>query len=57
MKSLEKLKILENIKFVITSHSGYTENKNNAFSNTNQLPNWKDKNFKINDNAPYNPYE
>jgi len=57
MQSIEKLKMLQNIKFVITSHSGYTENIGNAFLNINQLPNWKDKKFKVNDDAPYNPFE
>jgi glyoxylase-like metal-dependent hydrolase (beta-lactamase superfamily II) len=57
MESLTKLKTLEDIKLVITSHSGYTENITDAFSNINELPSWKDKNYKVNDNALYNPYE
>jgi glyoxylase-like metal-dependent hydrolase (beta-lactamase superfamily II) len=39
IKSLEKLKMLDGIKLVITSHSGYTENINDALLNINELPN------------------
>lgn len=39
IKSLEKLKALEGVKLVITSHSGYTENIHDAFLHTNELPN------------------
>jgi hypothetical protein len=41
---------------VITSHSGYTENIKDAFSNINELPKWKEKKYKVSENAPYNPY-
>jgi len=59
MRSLEKLKNLidfNNIEKVITSHSGFTNDKFSAFSHINELPKWREKGFKVNDNAPYNPY-
>jgi glyoxylase-like metal-dependent hydrolase (beta-lactamase superfamily II) len=52
MKSLEKLKMLEGIKLVITSHSGYTEDIHNAFLTTNELPNLKEKNYKVSNSTP-----
>ena len=57
MESLEKLKILNGIKLIITSHTGYTDNVEEAFSKINMLPNWKEKDFKVNENAEYNPYK
>ena len=56
MESLKKFKTLK-IESVITSHSGYTDNITDAFSHIDELPNWRNKNYKVSDNAPYNPYE
>jgi len=59
MRSLEQLKSIKNfnnIEKVITSHSGFTNNRHSAFSHINESPKWREKGFKVNDNAPYNPY-
>ena len=57
MSSLQKLKNLKGVKMILTSHTGYTERIDEAFSNINELPDWKAKGFSVSDNAPYDPYK
>jgi glyoxylase-like metal-dependent hydrolase (beta-lactamase superfamily II) len=55
-KSLERLKALKDIEKVITSHSGLTADIEKAFQNLQCSPKWKEKGYKVDDNAPYNPF-
>ncbi|MDR2733930.1 MAG: MBL fold metallo-hydrolase [Spirochaetota bacterium] len=55
-QSLRALKGLQNIIMVITAHSGYTTDASLAFENTDHSPDYTKKDFKVCDNAPYNPY-
>lgn len=60
IKSIKKIKNIidiNSIEIIITSHSGYTNNIINAFSQIDKLPNWRTKGYKVNDEAPYNPYK
>jgi hypothetical protein len=56
MESLKKLKTIDGLQLIITSHSGYTYKIEEAFLNNNMLPNWKEKEYKVNESAPYNPF-
>ncbi len=56
MLSLQKLKNIGNLDMIITSHSGYTNRMDEAFSHIHELPNWKEKGFAVSDDAPYDPY-
>lgn len=56
MASLHRLKNLKGVKIIITSHTGYTDQVEEAFSHINELPDWKAKGFSVSETAPYDPY-
>ena len=56
-KSLLKLCEFKDIEMIMTSHSGYTVDLGAAFSHIDTSPNWKEKGYKINDNAPLDLYD
>jgi glyoxylase-like metal-dependent hydrolase (beta-lactamase superfamily II) len=57
IKSLEKLKTLNGVEMVITSHSGYTTDLTAAFLYTAEPPDRNAKGFKVSDDAPFDPFE
>lgn len=56
-ESLTRLCELKDIEMIITAHSGYTTDIKSAFLHIDTSPDWKEKGYKINDNAIINPYE
>lgn len=56
IKSLAKLKNrldLSKIKYVFTSHNGFTDDPGAVFSHTDTIPDWKEKGFVFDKTAPY----
>lgn len=60
IESLEKLKKrlnLSKVKYVFTSHNGFTNNASAAFNQIDVIPNWKQKGFVFDDTAPYDCFK
>ncbi len=56
IKSLERLKkrlYLSSLKYVFTSHNGFTDDARHAFRHIDIIPNLKQKGFVFDDTAPY----
>jgi len=56
-KSLNKLSKLENIEMMFTSHTGYTRDFKKTMKTINKSLDWKKKDFKVHEDAPYDPYK
>lgn len=56
MESLRRIKDIKDVEMVISSHSGYTKDIEDALAHIHELPLWRQKGFRVNDHAPYDPY-
>lgn len=53
LKAFKKRLDLAKIKYVFTSHNGFTDDAAAAFRHTDTIPNWKQKGFVFDKTAPY----
>ncbi len=53
LKALKNRLDLSNVKYVFTSHNGFTDNVQAAFKQIDVIPNWKEKDFVFDETAPY----
>ena len=56
LKDLKSILKLCDIKYVFTSHNGFTDNAIEAFGHIDTIPNWKEKGFVFDKTAPYDRF-
>lgn len=53
LKSLRDKLDIDKIRYVFTSHNGFTDDAKEAFKHIDVIPDWKQKNFVFDETAPY----